>query len=62
MVGVGGIEPPTPKLSASCSNHLSYTPMYLEAALRVARRFTAYEAVQTTGPSLPQQISNSGTW
>ena len=26
MVGMAGLEPATPALSAQCSNHLSYTP------------------------------------
>ena len=29
MVGMGGLEPPTPTLSVKCSNHLSYMPAYL---------------------------------
>ena len=27
MVGLGGLEPPTPRLSSVCSNQLSYKPM-----------------------------------
>ena len=27
MVGMAGLEPATPALSAQCSNHLSYTPI-----------------------------------
>ena len=27
MVGMTGLEPVTPALSAQCSNHLSYTPL-----------------------------------
>ena len=31
MVGMAGLEPATPALSAQCSNHLSYTPTrYIE--------------------------------
>jgi hypothetical protein len=26
LVGLGGVEPPTPALSAQCSNQLSYRP------------------------------------
>ena len=26
MVGTGGLEPPTPRLSSVCSNQLSYAP------------------------------------
>ena len=28
LVGIGGFEPPTPALSAQCSNLLSYIPLY----------------------------------
>src|SRR5690606_16740877 len=28
MVGLGGLEPPTPRLSSVCSNQLSYKPRY----------------------------------
>ena len=28
MVGIGGLEPPTSRLSGARSNHLSYTPIY----------------------------------
>jgi hypothetical protein len=27
MVGPGGLEPPTPRLSSACSNQLSYEPI-----------------------------------
>ena len=27
MVGPGGLEPPTPRLSSVCSNQLSYEPI-----------------------------------
>ena len=29
MVGQGGLEPPTPRLSSVCSNQLSYRPLDL---------------------------------
>ena len=29
MVGLGGLEPPTPRLSSVCSNQLSYRPVRL---------------------------------
>ena len=32
MVGMAGLEPATPALSAQCSNHLSYTPKSKEEA------------------------------
>ena len=28
LVGLGGLEPPTPRLSSVCSNQLSYKPLY----------------------------------
>ena len=30
MVGIGGLEPPTSRLSGVRSNHLSYTPTFQE--------------------------------
>ena len=27
LVGLGGLEPPTPRLSSVCSNQLSYRPL-----------------------------------
>ena len=48
MVGPGGFEPPTPRLSSVCSNQLSYRPMRVtpkcicgtDALLRSSRRGT----------------------
>jgi hypothetical protein len=31
MVGPGGLEPPTPRLSSACSNQLSYEPRSFRA-------------------------------
>ena len=39
MVGLGGLEPPTPRLSSVCSNQLSYKPRSLR--LGVATKFFA---------------------
>ena len=36
MVGLGGLEPPTPRLSSVCSNQLSYKPLYLHQLLPVS--------------------------
>src|SRR5690606_30089154 len=32
MVGPGGLEPPTPRLSSACSNQLSYEPVIGKAS------------------------------
>ena len=34
MVGLGGLEPPTPRLSSVCSNQLSYRPPYPRGLLK----------------------------
>ena len=34
MVGLGGLEPPTSRLSSARSNQLSYRPMYYVARAR----------------------------
>ena len=33
LVGLGGLEPPTPRLSSVCSNQLSYRPGIRQASL-----------------------------
>ena len=33
MVGLGGLEPPTPRLSSVCSNQLSYKPKVVYTSL-----------------------------
>lgn len=33
LVGLGGLEPPTPRLSSVCSNQLSYKPLYFRQPL-----------------------------
>src|SRR5256885_15890862 len=33
LVGLGGLEPPTPRLSSVCSNQLSYRPCFLSLVL-----------------------------
>ena len=38
MVGRGGFEPPTSRLSAACSNQLSYRPMTEKTACKKSKR------------------------
>ena len=46
MVGLGGLEPPTPRLSSVCSNQLSYKPRSLR--LSVATKFLRISNLQFT--------------
>ena len=46
MVGPGGLEPPTPRLSSACSNQLSYEPI---ARQRVRDQSAATVMVEPTG-------------
>ena len=34
LVGLGGLEPPTPRLSSVCSNQLSYRPLIQRCRLQ----------------------------
>lgn len=36
VVGLGGLEPPTPRLSSVCSNQLSYKPIYFRHPIKRA--------------------------
>ena len=40
MVGPGGLEPPTPRLSSVCSNQLSYEPKNFTFFQLVFRNYT----------------------
>ncbi len=71
MVGLGGLEPPTPRLSSVCSNQLSYKPRYRrkrcyaiqkstpEAKLRKADRPSALLSLSKGGPRLRRASSVS---
>ena len=63
MVGPGGLEPPTPRLSSVCSNQLSYGPISAASspALRLSLlknfrplKFTKYDC--TTSSSFSHTI------
>ena len=43
MVGMNGLEPSTPALSAQCSNHLSYTPILMKVSKQVLLVFFSLE-------------------
>ena len=42
MVGMTGLEPVTPALSAQCSNHLSYTPLTFNIYKRNENQDSSY--------------------
>ena len=59
MVGRGGVEPPTSRLSGVRSNHLSYRPSAAQAAFqqRKARKWPAQLSLQ---PWLQQSLVMKG--
>ena len=60
MVGLGGLEPPTSRLSGVRSNHLSYKPMKFLATVVVSFRlptpFGGDEEDRTPDPLLARQV------
>ena len=59
MVGLGGLEPPTSRLSGVRSNHLSYKPMLVSASGRRFRLPTPCggdEEDRTPDPLLARQV------
>ena len=64
MVGLGGLEPPTSRLSGVRSNHLSYKPMFLihsrESLKRIGIRFSQTcggdKRDRTADPLLAKQV------
>lgn len=49
FMGLGGLEPPTPRLSSVCSNQLSYKPLFtfaffFLAALRLSLAILMYQS------------------
>jgi hypothetical protein len=55
MVGLGGLEPPTPRLSSVCSNQLSYRPnavlVLCGASAQLKAESPAYSQTATCGSS-----------
>ena len=51
MVGLGGLEPPTPALSRRCSNQLSYRPRPLARACSCAFSDRAITSLATSLPT-----------
>jgi hypothetical protein len=60
LVGLGGLEPPTPRLSSVCSNQLSYRPVSACGALQPigvdARRLAAFSRKEVIQPHLPIRL------
>ena len=59
MVGLGGLEPPTSRLSGVRSNHLSYKPIWFLAngrRLRLPTPFGGDEENRTPDPLLARQV------
>ena len=62
MVGLGGLEPPTPRLSSVCSNQLSYRPGIRQASLNAqpigvdARTRDAVSRKEVIQPHLPIRL------
>ena len=58
MVGMAGLEPATPALSAQCSNHLSYTPLRINTKKHNPNRFSIYILLrkEVIHPHLPVRI------
>src|SRR5690625_57903 len=61
MVGPGGFEPPTPRLSSVCSNQLSYGPAYGTNAekLRASTRLVEPRRVELLTPCLQNRCSTN---
>ena len=57
VVGQGGLEPPTPRLSSACSNQLSYEPKNGKIADQMGgRNFGGAGRVRTGDPLLAKQV------
>ena len=59
MVGLGGLEPPTPRLSSVCSNQLSYRPVRqaLDAQpIGVGARTKVFSRKEVIQPHLPIRL------
>ena len=49
LVGLSGLEPPTPTLSGWCSNRLSYNPIYIKKTLLLPVIITKALMVEIVG-------------
>ena len=56
MVGLGGLEPPTSRLSGARSNHLSYEPMLVFGASLVSLTLGGDDGNRTHDPLLAGQV------
>jgi hypothetical protein len=56
MVGPGGLEPPTPRLSSACSNQLSYEPRGSWAGMGASAEIGGAGEIRTRDPLLAKQV------
>ena len=56
MVGPGGLEPPTPRLSSACSNQLSYEPKRSWAGMGSWLKIGGAGEIRTRDPLLAKQV------
>lgn len=59
MVGLGGLEPPTFRLSAGCSNQMSYRPLALTAGLEPATKEAPKEGLEPPAKTLTASCSTT---
>jgi hypothetical protein len=56
MVGPGGLEPPTPRLSSACSNQLSYEPRWFPGRAGIRAKIGGAGEIRTRDPLLAKQV------
>jgi hypothetical protein len=56
MVGPGGLEPPTPRLSSACSNQLSYEPKKVPGRAGILAKIGGAGEIRTRDPLLAKQV------
>jgi hypothetical protein len=56
MVGPGGLEPPTPRLSSACSNQLSYEPKRFLGGHGILAEIGGAGEIRTRDPLLAKQV------
>ena len=56
VVGPGGLEPPTPRLSSACSNQLSYEPRRVSGRAGILAKIGGAGEIRTRDPLLAKQV------